>query len=851
MQVAYRLRVYDGLYSANSSTVLTPLAGSSHSDPFAISTISLSGYQPYMDMPRGKRGSFTPPTQKLEVGSYTVNILDKRTSTSNATRWVSAFIGGARGKLTLVGKKAFIEESNDGGSSWTPFFVGIITDINLENLNQVSITIKDNVEYLKDDIFQTVPRVNYAVYPTLWPRTITKSITNEENKVLIKRDLGIRVSFILKYTSTNGQSAAQLKFDGRHPGFTNSDSRNIWPEELGFGNASVVSAYNFNSDSGLRALVVYNGVEYVFGVESIATSNSTQSVNTPPSISTIRVYDLPTYDGGVGSVNSLPVSELGIPVPLSDVIQVYLFSINKDSTNKAGFYLIAPWKQVLLDLLDGKYYAPLVLSGSVVDVERKTSADTGSLDGILATRGIPRPAFYIDKESSGVEWLEKNLLAPYSVGYTMEPILSGSVPKSQARFFSTAVPKTIASVGTIAETDIIAATPTWEIAAPVSQVRGNIWNDYQKLPDDKLIVVGSNKNLDMARTQRNIVVVDDNEFAVDETQKVLTVELNGFRGFSTLLFGGLTYNSNDVSYQQGKAIEHLRYIFDRFKAGTPSVILKTIKSTNTNALQVGQFVNVSVSTLPNQALRQRGGTRLMQVVNKYSYGVGYEIELLDSGVNQSMASPSFSSLSNPIVGGAQFTVTTLENAIVHIQVAAVDAGGSVPSENSPAWVFAQRLKVNATSQMVYLDRLPEGRTIYIRGRCEALYDGDIKLPSAWVSVGNVTLSNIPTPSGVSVTDITTKEATVTWTNTSTTYAVEVFVASPAGSLTTRVLTLPAGSTRVTLTGLDQNTSTSHRVGIRYFDTLGGFGSFGTADFTASGTPPQLDAPAALLLYVTR
>ncbi|MFM7851623.1 MAG: hypothetical protein ACKO96_06800, partial [Flammeovirgaceae bacterium] len=65
----------------------------------------MAGYAPYMRLPRGQNGEFDIKTGRSSVGAYSVEILDARTATSNATRWVSAFIGDANGQLNVVGKK--------------------------------------------------------------------------------------------------------------------------------------------------------------------------------------------------------------------------------------------------------------------------------------------------------------------------------------------------------------------------------------------------------------------------------------------------------------------------------------------------------------------------------------------------------------------------------------------------------------------------------------------------------------------------------------------------------------------------------------------------------------------------
>ena len=127
MQIGYRLRLFDMPLYATGSTVLTPAAGAVHNEPFAVTTLpsgSIAGYQPYMRPPKGSRGQLDIRAGRSTVGTYTVDILDKRLGTGNDERWMTAFIGDVNSKLTIIGKKGVIEETLDGGATWSPFFIG-------------------------------------------------------------------------------------------------------------------------------------------------------------------------------------------------------------------------------------------------------------------------------------------------------------------------------------------------------------------------------------------------------------------------------------------------------------------------------------------------------------------------------------------------------------------------------------------------------------------------------------------------------------------------------------------------------------------------------------------------------
>ena len=118
--VQYRMTVFNGTLYSNTTTVLTPAAGASHTDALQVTTLpKLAGWKPYLRPPRGERGAFDLKSAGSSVGTYQIDLLDKRTDTGNLNRWVSAFIGDANSYLSLVGRKVYIEESLDNGTAWT------------------------------------------------------------------------------------------------------------------------------------------------------------------------------------------------------------------------------------------------------------------------------------------------------------------------------------------------------------------------------------------------------------------------------------------------------------------------------------------------------------------------------------------------------------------------------------------------------------------------------------------------------------------------------------------------------------------------------------------------------------
>jgi hypothetical protein len=450
-----------------------------------------------------------------------------------------------------------------------------------------------------------------------------------------------------------------------------------------------------------------------------------------------------------------------------------------------------------------------------------------------------------------VEFLEKFAFAPYSVGYTMEPALESGVPVCRLRTYSTAQPSSLSGLRTISGSEVQADLPSWNVEQPISYVSAKYYEEYETRITENSSENATEQTEPTKQVEHSYVAANstDGGVVLNSDIKKIELDMNGVRAFVPLnAQSNNYYGVTPQAFTEGRAREFANAVFHRYKSGISTVILKTLRTSNTNAMQIGDFVLVEVDVLPNQATRTRGGTRLMQILNKYAVGVVWEFELLDSGVNVAMAAPTVGAPSTPNRAEVQVSITTSERALVEVQFAATETGASQPSGDDRLWSTGTQRVINTASATVTLSGLPEGKRIWVRARCIAPLDEGMKLNSQWVVGGSVILANIATPSSVVADRITSRSAHIRWTNTDVDLPIQLWLASPAGTPDTLIVQLPAGSTSYVLRGLNKNTSTSHRVGVRYFDQYQGNGAFGTADFTATGTAPILDAPASLTIF---
>lgn len=175
-QPIYRATVYA---DEAMSTPLTPASGAPHSDSFQVATATgVTGYQPYLGIPQGPRGEIDPMERTVSTGQLTLRLLDQRTTEggSNLSRWVTAFVGDADGDPQLGGRLVVVEESTDGGSSWSDFFTGRIHRTSLDGRLEIHLAVRDRSEDLDRTIFVGRPHASASGFmPSLWPVGLTQS----------------------------------------------------------------------------------------------------------------------------------------------------------------------------------------------------------------------------------------------------------------------------------------------------------------------------------------------------------------------------------------------------------------------------------------------------------------------------------------------------------------------------------------------------------------------------------------------------------------------------------------------------------------------------------------------------
>ena len=287
----------------------------------------------------------------------------------------------------------------------------------------------------------------------------------------------------------------------------------------------------------------------------------------------------------------------------------------------------------------------------------------------------------------------------------------------------------------------------------------------------------------------------------------------------------------DHFFEHGLAWE----IFDRFGRGG---VYGTIAALPTITEKVGEELRLDVSHLPNAGVR--GGERILQIVRRTETPSGPEILLLDSGPNlQFSTSPTFS-LAAGAADGRKYIDVTVTNAAALNTAGAVlrvewAVAGSEPSSGSLLTMYTGQIPSSFTTPAV-----DAGSHVWMRMQAFI----PLRRPTAYTAWQSVNLTDLTAPSSLSRSaGSDPARNTITFTAGESDIPLEVRQrpqGDPAGEA--RVVdTLSPGSDRVTLTLVPGN---SYTIGIRHRELapFGGVSSTTEISFTVAGSPDTLPVP---------
>jgi len=838
MKPVYRMTVYaPRTVDATEATVLTPRSGSAHSDGFKVATkAGITGFQPYMEMPRGRRGSIDPLTKKTDTGQLTVRLLDKRTTEggSNAVRWITAFLGDDTGRVQWSDCKVFIEESTDDGSTWNDYFTGRLTSTPVRRRLYFDMVIRDFGQDLRQEAFVGVPdsSLTYAKVAPILPHA------------LIDPFGGARTYHRLRGTFSSTRDEVVIDTSYQNTADLNALTT-AWPNIVRDG-----SGLELKRDESVRVVLkILTGArageegEFTFG-QGIGTVNDRGAA---------AILGDTYLDGGVVRLKKFVIEELEsshskyLALPPDGVSVEFEVYVDGPPTEDRPILIddVHP-VQLWQDLLDGKF-GTLDSSGNPL---RPVGYDSSEFATLIADTSLPVCRFIITKPSELGEWVERNILQPNNLGQRQGP--TGDVVPVDMR-----LPSSLTGISTLDEDDLLdGGSGGWDPAdssTRITRILSHYWLDGtvdmkdiaefgRPIPDAPPVGIVSRDDI-LEVVGAGWDALNDNPF---------TLEADGFRAFANEKVGKLD-RVEWIRRNLARLLSELRGPYGSGAATGEWTFTRA--SSVARATYPGDIVILDLDAIPNPSSNQRGGNRLA-VCTSRTDDFGLTLGFLDLGPSTVATAPSLGTLAGVAKHSIDVPVTLNGNGeTVQLEFAITDTStGTRPASDADSWRLAQDVDATGT---VTIPRLPSGSRVWVRARTRVLDAGGAKLPSAWVypsGSGYLDTTALAAPSGVSVGSLTGSTGTASWTNGESDYDVEVLLTlggSPGSwSDDDRIAILGAGTVGFGLRGLD-GPSTQHTVGIRHRDRYGGVSTVAESTFSTTSSDPACTRPAGISEAVVR
>ena len=865
----YRLTVYEQRSTQSAITepdILT--ATSPHTDPFKVASISgVSGFQPYLGTITGRRGKIDPLTKKVTTGQLTLQLLDAKTGTSNLERWVTAFLGDAEGRNQLLGCKVYLEESLDGGSTWSPYFVGRVDATTLEDPLWYSLTVRDLADDLDMECFVGRPNtsVTYAAEPLLLPlglavdygTVVASAPLNGTFQAAAYGSAGYRVLSL--DTASRGRldnyvTAALFAQDttlSTSDAFPRMSRRN-----LAGGNIRL----RFTSTSPSLTDKELRPVKFQYAVRSDSTAYVTQIW-----CEALDSTDLYYTAFDTGTVPNATTCTFTVrQVQFDDLGQVEL-----EPNRSAPLYLtdqnpMQVWQDVL-DGYFGRQYQPgdaIPTGKSVGDAKRAVpyTATSGTafhkLENATDRDPLPTVRFRLTEQMTAREFFEKTGQF-LGLSYRLEPALNGSVPECRFVPVDMRLPTAaaIAGITTITDADIdTSALPSWDQnrTDAVTQFQVDWYDDLSvdlsNLSDLSKIIhfLGGRVTLAVPEVSASLLdelpnreVVPDLGSLLNLGDRKLTIDAFGLRGTAEL--EDVIEGIHAESYAQKQAQRVVEFYRTQFGTGPMTLGFRCRRTANTSSLWPGDWVYLDVDVVPDPATNVRGGTRLVQILERQEEGLLISFTGLDAGAGAACLAPTIATPTQTSGATAHsidvgVTVNAASEPVeVRTSVQATSYGTSPPADTDSSWINAGRVKTTST---LVVRALPSGMRVFVQGRSISAAFKTPKLPSAWTSPSGtkyVDTAALTAPNTVVVLPasiLTTSTVTVTWTNGNDYMPILVSLWDSAGTtLEANIAYLDAGSVGPVTLNPWIGSSTTYTLKVQHVDELGGKSAAGSTTFT--------------------
>ena len=825
---AYRLRIRNAADSADA-LVVTSIAG---------------GTNPYIAAPPSGDGQEVDLlTGAVRTGAYNVEVVDVATGTdgTGTIRVLTNQLNDSSATTArphLLSRRAFVEMSTDGGSSWTAWCAGFISNIRQVDAIRYAITVSNTRRVEQTErVFTWQSKAERDAFPKrgcIFGGPIIGGLGGGTTRTI---DSG---GWTYLYKATTGTStpvsgdtlALSYSSGAFYPLF--EQKKVPGPNQNAQWWRSVKPYLKRVSGDASAAGAAFT---YLQGSEVFAMPDLTAIVTDPATgnqwLGEVRAINLgPSQAVAAESRLGLNDQNLYVKLYAPDTTWPTLPSAN------TALRVRVVTRQV-------SEASPVYIQAHPADVAKKLyeiinlTVNTAAYNAVVDALGANlRVTYRVTAAQTMAEFLEQSVFGPF--GFAARVNSTGEV-----EFFPTRVLNYVAPTYTIATNDLVGDEPP----AIYDLDEATVVTGYT-LTQNVLTAMTNFDSDDTAPAPDGIVSTEQTlEYANGDTSTYST------RVVSYTVPGMVTDAESFVpsftEWSRGVVFEG----FNRFGRGAVNSEVAVLRTSAAAAAQVGDFIYIDASYYPNRNYRigeSSVGARVAQIVRREERPESVAFKLVDAGGFVQPATAATVSLAVSTSDPrrvAQFTITnaaTLNSGSIGVAVEWA-TGASAPTAGKNGNLFTRYAPGAVPTGAVQLPAVKLGATtVHVRVRSEV----PGIFPSAWSGWSTVTLNAWTAPTGVTVGTLTNETAAVSWSlNTNTTDSVDVYVApgsvAPSDWTPYRVNTLPPGTTSTLLTGL--SASTAYITGVAFRDRVANVAMTPvTATFTTAGvTTGTADRPAGL------
>jgi hypothetical protein len=813
--VNYRLRIRN-VADSSDALVLTSVRG---------------GTNPVVaEAPSGDGQELDPVNSTVRTGQYTFRFVDPVIPASSPpSRVITSQLFDSAGRQLLLSRRAYIEQSTDGGSTWLGLVAGYTMGYRLTDAITWEFSIGDTrrIEQTKQVFDGT--STTFAQRGCLFGGPINGGTWGPIND---RGGWKFRVSNVIAPIAGQFSGQVGYQFVSGYKGI-NDPVTTRWTDLTNGAAQSVVAMVNQAAQSyavpSLPQVPVaagyYGSIPPAWGAAGF------------PGI-TLRIAELVG-----GANNGLFIAGRVTGLGVNDVPEILLSQPNAPQT----LTMYVPWPPGLSMPTVGDIHtiscytavpsdaSPVYLDLHPVDIVTGLYTDAGIPYDATAAANLKtllgstlRVAMRITSPQTLLDFLEQSVFGPF--GFSARTNGAGV-----AQLFATRLKQSTLPTTTIGTNDLQDASGTVfdnEEQTVVSIVRFKSKIFWAYNPNTQTDT--SSRPLDSVFASDSEVRVINNDPGVAYSTQEVVYEIPGLIHDTA----GLAQDMN--AYTSAIALE----LFDRFGRGGPVCDALAVLAASDTGFQIGDEIYVEPAHFPN--LNYRFGdnpsvvARIMQVLRRTETPAGPIVKVIDAGSDQQPVTPaatiSIAANAQAPRSVAQFTITNAAaiNTAATLVVAVQWATGAGSPTNGVD--FARYGAGACPTAAIQLPAVTPGSKVWARARTET----PGLRPSAWTSWVSVTLTAVAVPTGLSFSPIYQNAALFNWTNANATDAIDVYVyqggSPPADWTPYFVCTLQPGSTSCLVRNLN-GPSITYQGAVFHRDLLTGkIGAVLTGTFTTNSTP---------------